>query len=332
MVSIQSQILELLRSQQDILSGEFLSLKLGVSRVSIWKHIQKLKTAGYDIESSSKGYLLKGSPDIPYPWEFPERQGHIVYYPVVDSTMIVAKDMARKGCPNFTVVVADSQKQGRGRLNRIWISDPGGLYFTLVLRPKIPVAHSPRLSLLASMSLAELLREMIGIEAAVKWPNDILVNEYKLAGMLTEMEAETDRVQFVSIGIGINVNNDPSGIEPRATSLKRLTGETTSRKDLLRQFLNRFEQQLRQADLDHVASRWKSYSITINRKVRIVTSQNIFEGLAVDVDPDGALLLKMADGSIKRILYGDCFHINSSADKPLGSLFTQTYGIEKERS
>lgn len=158
------------------------------------------------------------------------------------------------------------------------------------------------------MTLARALREMFDIDARVKWPNDILVNDYKIAGMLLEIEAEADRVHFLNIGIGININNDPSRSEPRASSLKKILGRQISRNNLLTRFLDDFESQMQQADLDDVVSEWKKYTVTLNRRVRIVTTQETSEGIAVDLDDNGALILKMEDGSLKKILYGDCFH------------------------
>lgn len=305
---MKAQILELLKAENGIVSGETLSAALGISRVSIWKHIQKLREVGYTIQSFPTGYQLKRSPDTPFPWEFPGRESTLFYFHEVSSTMDIAKDLARKGCPDFTIVVAGRQKKGRGRLNRVWRSAPGGLYFTLVLRPQMPIIFSSRVSFLASMTLARVLREMFEIEAKIKWPNDILVNELKISGMLAEMEAEADQLHFINIGIGINVNNDPSLSEPKASSLKKLLGMKISRKDLLLQFLDEFEAQMTNADLGNVVSEWKRYTITLNRQVRIVTHQEASEGIAVDVDNNGALVLKMADGSLKKIRYGDCFH------------------------
>ena len=307
---MKAQILKLLKAQNGIVSGETLSAALGISRVSIWKHIQRLREAGYTIQSFPTGYQLRNSPDIPFPWEFPARESKLFYFHEASSTMDIAKDLARKGCPDFTVVLAGRQKKGRGRLNRIWRSDRGGLYFTIVLRPQIPIMLSTRISFLASMTLARILREGYDVDARVKWPNDILVNERKISGMLTEMEAEADRVNFFNIGIGINVNNDPSRSVAQAFSLKKILGRQISRKELLSRFLDEFESGMQLVDFDCIVSEWKKYTITLNRYVRIVTNQETLEGIATDVDDNGALILKMADGSLKEILYGDCFHQN----------------------
>ena len=218
---MKAQILELLRSQDTIVSGEELSTDLGISRVSGWKHIHKLQELGYDIMLTANGYRLIDSPDVPFSWEFGDHDFNILYYPEVSSTMDTAKDLARNNCPGFTVVVAGRQTRGRGRLRRQWLSDDGGLYFTMVLRPEIPLLLSSRMNFLASLTLARVLRELFHINAAVKWANDILVDGRKISGMLSELEAETDRLLFINIGMDINVNNDPSGVEPGASSLKK---------------------------------------------------------------------------------------------------------------
>jgi BirA family biotin operon repressor/biotin-[acetyl-CoA-carboxylase] ligase len=142
----------------------------------------------------------------------------------------------------------------------------------------------------------------------VKWPNDILVAERKVSGMLAEMEAESDRIKFINIGLGVNVNNDPTSVEQNAISLRELLGRPISRKKLLAEFLDRFERRVDPRYLDNVLQKWKPYSNTIGRYVKIITHNEASEGTAVDVDDNGALILKMADGSLKKILYGDCFH------------------------
>ena len=306
--STKGQLLKKLRSQNATVSGETLSAILGISRVSVWKHIHKLQELGYQIMSTPTGYRLIDSPDIPFPWEFADRGFNILYYPEVSSTMDTAKDLARKNCPDLTVVVAGRQTQGRGRLKRQWRSDDGGLYFTMVLRPDLPVLLSARVNFLASLTLARVLRELFQIDAAVKWPNDILVDGYKISGMLSELEAETDRILFINIGMGINVNNDPSVFEPGASSLKKIAGQEISRKRLLARFLAEFKPRLKKAKFENVISEWKKYTVTLNRQVKIVTHKEVSEGLAVDVEPDGALVLELANGSHKKIVYGDCFH------------------------
>ena len=305
---MKGQILKILRNIGGIVSGQALSAELKISRVSIWKHIQKLQALGYDIQATAKGYRLERSPDVPYPWEFPDWKFKIFYYPELTSTMDRAKELARKDCPHFTTVIAGRQSSGRGRLKREWLSEKGGLYFTMVLRPDLPTVLSFKVSFLASLTLAGLLQEVFGIDARVKWPNDILVDERKIAGMLAELEADSDRVVYINIGVGININNDPSLIEPAATSLKNILGREVSQKDFLARYLDAFEQRVQTAAFDRVIEDWKRYAVTLNRNVRVVTTHEVFEGKAIDVDDNGALVLKCTDGSLKRVLYGDCFH------------------------
>lgn len=305
---MKNRILKILKQNRTIVSGQSISAQLGISRVSVWKHIQKLQELGYDIVATASGYRLENSPDIPFPWEFPEWESRLVYYPELPSTMALAKELARNNCPAFTTVIAGRQISGRGRLNRSWLSEEGGLYFTTVLRPDLPPALSFRVSFLASMTLARTLKEIFSIDARVKWPNDILVSERKISGMLSELEAEADRVAFINIGIGINVNNDPSAAQPTATSIKEILGREVSKKDILFRYLDAIEKEMQTAALDRVIQDWKQYAATLNRDVRVVTSKQVFTGRAIDVDDSGALILKSADGSLQKILYGDCFH------------------------
>ncbi len=305
---MKGRLLQILRSEGDVVSGEVLSTELGISRVSVWKHIHKLKEYGYPIHSTPKGYQLSGDPDVLYPWEFPTRESKIHYFSEVSSTMDIARQKARNGCPDFTVVIAGRQDQGRGRLSRSWHSVEGGLYLTIVLRPSITPVLSPRIGFAASLTMVQTLRGLYGIDAMVKWPNDILVAERKVSGMLAEMEAESDRIKFINIGLGINVNNDPTPVEQNAISLRELLGRPISRKKLLAEFLDRFERRVDSRHLDNVLQEWKPYSNTIGRYVKIITHNEASEGTAVDVDDNGALILRLADGSKKKIIYGDCFH------------------------
>lgn len=230
------------------------------------------------------------------------------YFPEVTSTMHIARDMARRDCPHFTVVVAGRQQKGRGRLGRTWLSSEGGLYFTVVTRPHLSPVLSHRINFTASLVLARTLQNMLGVAAGVKWPNDILVDGKKIAGLLSEMEAEDDAVSFVNIGIGLNVNNDPSRREPKASSLKKILGREIARKEILAKFLDAFENRIQDDTFDRVIAEWKQYTVTLNAHVKVVTTRDVSEGVAIDVDENGALILELADGSTKRVIYGDCFH------------------------
>ena len=180
---------------------------------------------------------------------------------------------------------------------------------SVVVRPTSTAMLDP-LSIRIGLAIADSLeRELPGLPPLqLKWPNDLLVDERKICGMLSELEAEADRVAFINIGIGLNVNNDPSGIEPAATSLKAILGRKISIKDIVVRYLDAFEQRIQTAAYDRVIEEWKAYTVTLNREVRVVTTRDIFSGKAIDVDDNGALVLKCADGSVQKILYGDCFH------------------------
>ncbi len=306
---MKAEILKSLRSRNRIISGEVLCDALGISRVSLLKHIQELQESGYQIYASPDGYRLVSSPDILFPWEYEGDQASLLYYPEVKSTMDIARDQAREGCPDLTVIIAGRQTRGRGRLKRQWRSDQGGLYFTMVLRPQLSVSSSFKVNFLASLTMVRVIRELLEIDARVKWPNDIMVDDQKLSGMLSEMEAEADRIHFINLGMGLNVNNDPTGFQPGATSLRQLMKREVSRKDILARFLDTFSRRMEQIASDDIIAEWKKYTITLGRRVKIATRHEQSEGLAVDVDENGALVLEIADGTRKKIVYGDCFLI-----------------------
>ena len=306
MPDLKGRIVHLLRTADDVTSGETLRSQLGVTRVTVWKHIQALGEMGYDIAATPRGYQLLDSPDVPYPWEIPGRSDRVHYFPELDSTMTAARDMARGGCPHFTAVVAGRQTQGRGRLRRPWHSDAGGLYFTAVVRPDVPPLLAGRVNFAASLTLCRLLRDRYGVDARTKWPNDVLVDGRKICGLLSEMEAEDDRVAFVNVGIGLNVNNAPGPAEPSAVSLRELRGGPVSVRELLSVFLDAFEKRAARLD-DSVVAEWKELTMTLERNVRVVTVRAEQTGRAVDVDPDGALILETEGGTRERVIYGDCF-------------------------
>ena len=305
---MKKEILQILRQDSGRISGEDLSSILGISRVSIWKHIKILIAKGYDVDTSSKGYRLMASPDTPFAWEYPDRCEKIHYTETVDSTMDIARDLARKGCPHLTVIVASAQRKGRGRLDRTWYSDKGGLYFTMVLRLSMPPQYMGRINFYTAAILTQTLREEYGADAKVKWPNDILVEGRKLCGMLSEMEVEGEMTTFLNIGIGINVHNDPARYEPNSVSLRRCSGRKVSKKELLSIFLDRFEDKLDLAMSEEAINLWRKYNSTLGRYVRIVTHNDTLEGYAEGVDENGALLIKEDSGKIDKVIYGDCFY------------------------
>lgn len=249
--------------------------------------------------------------DPPFPWHLQGREGLLHFFPETTSTMDEARRLARGGCPPFSVAVAEIQTKGRGRLTRTWYSQAGGLYFTIILRPDLSPEACFKLNFLASICLSRLLRHRFGIDAEIKWPNDILVKQHKLVGILSESNIRSARVDYVNLGIGININNSPPetkpGKFPEATSIKRLTGKPAPRLPLLAEFLDAFEADMKKIDNTDIISQWKRYGMAFGRQVTVATTGGEFKGIAEDIDTEGALLLRLADGSLKRVLYGDCF-------------------------
>ncbi len=242
-------------------------------------------------------------------WERPNRSSKIYYFETLGSTMDTAFSMARDGCESGTVVVAGRQTKGRGRMTRVWHSEKGGLYFTVVLRPDIPLEHSARVGFAASLSMARSLNQLFGIAAKVKWPNDLLVEQRKISGMLSQVEAQSNRISFLNIGIGVNVNNNPLEMAPESTSITSLLNKTVSSKEILFDFLNRLENIMSDSTaLAHIIDEWKPHTITLGRRVKIITHQGVYHGIARDVDASGALILELENGMLHTVLYGDCFH------------------------
>ncbi|MFP4475549.1 MAG: biotin--[acetyl-CoA-carboxylase] ligase [Desulfatibacillaceae bacterium] len=305
---MRKTILEFLKYADGPVSGQAMGARLGVSRTTVWKHVGALRNMGYPVVSESGGYRLEDSRDVMCAWEFPGREDRIRYFPETRSTMDEARDLARTGAPHGTVVVAGRQTAGRGRLDRQWISDEGGLYFTLILRPALPLAEVSRILFAASVAMSDVIREVAGAPARVKWPNDILVDDAKVVGMLSEVHAVGETVEYLNLGIGVNVNNDTEGVEPRAASLGELAGRRFSRKDVLGWFLDRFEPLLETRSQAGIMAAWRERAGTLGRAVRVRTVRETLEGIARDVDEDGALVLELPDGTVRRISYGDCFH------------------------
>ena len=306
---VKGEILRTLRASGDYVSGEVLSKELGISRVSVWKHLRSLMQHGYVIESSPIGYRLISSPDLLLPYELPGWEQKIYHFAEVDSTMEVAKELAKKGAEEGTIVVTECQACGKGRLSREWFSPRGGIYFTLSLKPKISPVYAPRVNLMASVAVAKAIRGLFGLAAELKWPNDVLIEGRKVCGILAEMEAEMDAINFVNLGIGINANFPVGQYEERATSLKEELGKEIDRKELLNSVLSEIAKQqalLTKADL---LEEWKSLSATLNRDVRVVSLGEEVTGKAIGIDSNGALILKCPDNSLRNIIAGDCFHL-----------------------
>jgi BirA family biotin operon repressor/biotin-[acetyl-CoA-carboxylase] ligase len=316
---MEKRILDFLKKRESYISGEEISHSLGISRSAIWKHIQGLRQLGYDIVAVPHlGYRLLTIPDRLFPSEVSENLRtkfvgrKIHYYDTLASTMDAATELGMKGCPEGTIVIAEAQTKGRGRLGRSWLSPKyKGIYFSLILKPKISPNQAPILTLLAVVSVCEAIKEISGLDARIKWPNDILINHKKLGGILTELNAEMDEIRFVVIGIGLNVNNDKKSLITGATSLKEERKENTDRIILLKKLLKKLEGNYRHFPKESqpkITEKWRSLSFTLGKRVKIISHHKQLEGVAVDIDVDGGLLLRNDSGLVQKVMAGDVVH------------------------
>lgn len=318
---MRGRILEILRAGgQEPVSGEELSRQLDVSRTAVWKHIQALKAEGYDIESvPKKGYVLKSAPDRLKPAEIithlkTKWLGHSIHYcESVDSTNNVAKRLAEEGCDNGLVVVSEEQRGGKGRLSRGWFSPFAcGDWFSVVLKPPFLPQEASKCTLMAAVAVVKAVNKYSGVNAAIKWPNDILLNGRKLVGILTEMSAEFGKINYIVIGTGINVNVPknilPDDIKDCAISVADAAQEPVSRVQILADVLFYMEE-LYEAVLKDgfapVLEEWRKYSCTLGQQVKVIAPGETYSGLAVDIDSDGLLIVKKDDGTVEKVIAGD---------------------------
>lgn len=319
---MREKIIEILRGNYNKpVSGEKLSQDLGVSRTAIWKNINTLKEEGYTIESlPRKGYILKDSPDVLSQIEIQNGLDtkflgkKILHYDSVTSTNDLVKEYALKKEKAGLVIIGEEQVKGRGRRGRTWESPKGtGIWMSILLRPDIPPKDGPKFTLLSAVAVTKAIREITGIEAKIKWPNDIIIDNKKVCGILTEMNAEIDYINYVIIGIGINVNGKkedfPKEVQDRAISLSQVKGQLVSRKDLVRSILKKIEDYYFQftnvMDFTGILEEWKSLSCNLGKEVRATIKGKEIIGLAIDINKDGSLLLKKNDGEIVEVIYGD---------------------------
>lgn len=317
---MRKEILNLLKTAGDTyISGEEIAERLGVSRTAVWKHIKELRRAGYDIVSQSRsGYALRGTPDVLTPAELAPLMGqslfgtNILYHEETRSTNEDAKAAADAGAPDGTLVVTEFQGTGHGRLARGWFCPKGeGVLFSVILRPTsfLP-QEAPKCTLLAAVAVARAIRSL-GLDVGIKWPNDILADGKKLVGILTEMSAEMERIHYIVIGIGINVNIMADEFTPdirdTATSLAILAGHAVDRRQLLAAILHEMETLYRAVQDDGFApvfDAWRALSVTLGQDVRVLGVGETFEGRAADIDETGALLVDTSEGR-RRVLAGD---------------------------
>lgn len=316
---IRDKILEFLKKKPGYISGEEISEHLKISRQALWKHIRELKEIGYDIVAVPHlGYQLVSLPDRLLPFEVSHALNtkfvgkKIYYFDTVQSTMDIAWQLGMEGSPEGTLVLAETQSKGRGRLGRNWFSPKyKGIYLSLILRPKILPNQASILTLLAAVGVCEAIKEVAGLDCQIKWPNDILVRQRKLGGILTELNTEMDEVHFIVIGIGININNDKKGLVAGATSLKEQKKQSLNRTELLKEILRKIETNylnFQKTGPEPIIEKWQDYNITLGRRVRVFCHKEHLEGEAVDIDKDGGLLLRNDSGIIQKITAGDVVH------------------------
>jgi len=307
-------------------TGPELAERLDVSRAAVWKHVEALRAAGFDVESVADGYSLAGVPEFGGPAvEFGlDASFSVEYHDALPSTNDRARELAATG-ERDVAVLADRQTGGRGRRGREWSSPSGGVWMSLVLRPNVPPARASLLTLAAAVAVTDAAREA-GVDAAIKWPNDVIVPRDeaaessqgdtpsrggdKLAGVLTEMEGEASEVSWVVVGMGVNVNVDPSDLAGESTSVRAEAGDV-ERRVFVQRVLERFDA-LRD-DPDATLDAWRGHAATLGERVRVETQHGDLVGTAVDVTAHGALVLDTDDGE-EVVHTGECQHLRPVGD------------------
>jgi BirA family biotin operon repressor/biotin-[acetyl-CoA-carboxylase] ligase len=315
----KEKILNLLRlSFSGFISGEELARKCGISRTMVWKHIKALEREGFGIEAvPSQGYRITSVPDILRPEDVrhglrTKAIGKEIHFPQeVTSTNTLAMGLAADGAPEGTVVIAETQTKGKGRLGRKWISPKGNLYLSVVLRPKIPIQKAPLITLTGAVAVASAIRTTCGLEAGIKWPNDILICGKKVCGLLTEMSAEQDRIRHIVLGIGVDVNMAmgelPPDVRGLSTTLAAEAGAKINRTALLQQVLRDLEHWYQKflANEGDVLNEWKKLNMTVGNRITVSGAGEALDGLAQGVDSDGRLIVRLDNGTIRTLAAGD---------------------------
>ncbi len=314
---MKDKILAALKESGDYISGEKLSEKIGVSRTTVWNHIKQLRSEGYIIDSvTNKGYRLTSSPDRLNcalingnytPGLIGTRIGILFE---TDSTNEELKRRAALGEKSGLVLAAEKQTGGKGRLGRKWESDQGGLYFSFLLRTELPPADVTGITLAAGYAVCLAIREYTGLDARIKWPNDIIIGSRKICGILTEMSAQTDSTEYIICGIGINANNRdfPEEIRGKCTSILTETGEMTDRSRLLGCVIEKLDKVLSSfivsLSVEDMAS-FRELCATLGRKVTFTRAKTVIEATAVDIGSDGELIARDQSGKEYSINSGE---------------------------
>jgi BirA family transcriptional regulator, biotin operon repressor / biotin---[acetyl-CoA-carboxylase] ligase len=303
---------------------EQLLTETGKSQKEIESEFNTLDNEGYIINHSKLGYRLIKTPNLLLPYEV--KKGlktdfigkDIHYFKEVDSTNDVAKYLAEKGAEEGTVVVAEIQNRGKGRRGKTWISPPGGVWMSIILRPDIQTARAPQLTLVTGVAVAKTLKKELKLDVGIKWPNDVLIGDKKVCGILTEVNASINKLNYVVVGIGIDMNVDvplfPPDLQKGATSLKHELDTEINGAMLVQKFLLNFEKLYKEFTDDkfpEILNEWRALSKTIGRKVEVRTRGQTITGEAVGINKDGILILELNDGSLKKIISGECLHMKS---------------------
>ncbi len=315
----KDKILNLLRATKiGFLSGEELARKCGISRTMVWKHIKSLERDGFGIEAvPSQGYRITSTPDILRKADI--KQGlktrvigkELILLSEVSSTNTIAQEMAISGAPEGTVVIAETQTSGKGRLGRKWISPKGNLYLSVILRPDIAMHKAPLVTLMGAVAVASAIRKKCRLDPGIKWPNDVLLSGKKVCGLLSEMSAEQDRIRYLVLGIGVDVNMElralPADIEAVSTTLAREAGKEIDRTLFLRHLLRELDSWYASflANEQDVLREWMSLNMTVGSRVQVSGAGRIVEGLAQRIDSEGRLVIRQDDGSIQTVAAGD---------------------------
>lgn len=302
------------------LSGQQLADDLNISRTAIWKHMKQLEEEGYIFESiRKKGYILLSTPDTLDPAKITlaletEHFGKkIVYEKILTSTQTVAHQYAQEGAPDGTVIICEEQTDGRGRLMREWKSQKGkGIWMSVILRPDVPPYEAPQFTLVAAVAITNAIKDVTGVRPDIKWPNDLLINGLKCTGILTEMQADPDRVNAIIMGIGINVNHESEDFDEDivhiATSLKIASGKQVDRAKLVAKilfYLEKYSKQYIEEGFENIKTLWEEYSCTIGSRIKATTLRDVFVGKAIGITKDGILQLQLDDGRIENIYSAD---------------------------
>jgi BirA family biotin operon repressor/biotin-[acetyl-CoA-carboxylase] ligase len=313
-------VIDILRDNHDFVSGEAISDVLGISRNAVHKHVKSLRKRGYRIIGvSRRGYRLEDEPARLSMGHVTQRTEHSMfghsfrYHDEIESTNVEAKALAVKGAPEGTVVVAEAQSAGRGRLGRRWTSPAGkGLLFSVILRPQIPMSEAHMLTIVAATAAAEAIERHVPTRVAIKWPNDLFIGDRKVGGILMEIAGEQDEVEWIVVGIGINVNTEygelPVALRRSAVSLKMATGAQVDRSDLLVNLLLSLEKHYAEASHNGFATALDAFrrrDYLLARGISVETREGLVAGKASGIDDRGALLVELGPQRVRRFYSGD---------------------------